>query len=510
LAYPKFGMGFWGWLGLVPLLLALYGRSPKYGFYLSFICGFIFFTLVFRWTFEIPRYNWIHHVILGFYLGLYFGLFGLAFNFITKRCGIVTGLISAPFLWVSLEYIRSNISFLSLPWNLLAHTQYRYPLLIQFASFTGAYGISFLMVLVNASLTLVVLLFLAEFRSVDIRGISKRAVCCVVLVTAGLTGLVILYGHATITTPLEGKELKMSVLQGNIDREKKGNPQEHAEFIMQKYKDLTKQASKDHPTLIVWPEASTPGFVLKNLALRKQIAALTNETQSYFLIGSSEYPKFIRQQSPGKKQFGNTAILFSPSGKILGQYLKIHLVPFGEEIPYKRIIPWPHFIVPEDKKSFEIAGKEHTIFHIKDIKFGAVICWEVVFPQLIRKFVNAGAQCMINLTNEGWFGDSSAPYQMAAIVAFRAVENRVPFARAANTGISCFIDRYGRITGKVVQNNKDTFVAGYLTQAIKVSNERTFYTRYGDVFIWVCISISMGFLLAAFIFKNGPLNKAAP
>jgi apolipoprotein N-acyltransferase len=503
-------MGFWGWLGLVPLFLILFGKSPKYGFYLSFLCGFIFFTTVFRWTFEIPGFKWIHHVILGLYLGFYFGLFGLVFNFIAKRRGMLSAVISAPFIWIALEYLRSNISFLSLPWNILAHTQYRYPLVIQFASFTGAYGISFLMVLVNAALALVVLIFFSKFRPVELQGMSKKAAVSVMVVTAGLTGLVLLHGYMTISKSIDGKALKMSVLQGNIDREKKGSPQEHAAFIMQKYEDLTKQASKDHPTLIVWPEASTPGFVLKNLALRKQIAALTNQTQSYFLIGSSEYPKFIKQQSPGKKQFGNTAIFFSPQGKILGQYLKIHLVPFGEEIPYEKTFPWPAFIVPEDKKSFEIAGKEHTIFKLNDFKFGAVICWEVVFPQLIRSFVNSGAQFMVNLTNEGWFGDSSAPYQMAAIVAFRAVENRVPFARAANTGISCFIDRYGRITGRVSHHNKDIFVEGHLTQIIKVSNERTFYTQYGDAFTWGCLIVSIGFLMLAFFRKIRVTSMVKP
>jgi apolipoprotein N-acyltransferase len=178
------------------------------------------------------------------------------------------------------------------------------------------------------------------------------------------------------------------------------------------------------------------------------------------------------------------------------------LVPFGEQIPYEDSISWPSFIVPEDKKTFEIPGREYTVFKLGEIGFGAVICWEVVFPDLFREFVKRGANFMVNLTNEGWFGDSAAPYQMAAINAFRAVENRVPVARAANTGISCFIDQFGRITGRVSNNGKDTFVEGYLTQPIRASDEKTFYTRYGDVFVWICLLISMGFLLLAFLFKK--------
>ena len=175
---------------------------------------------------------------------------------------------------------------------------------------------------------------------------------------------------------------------------------------------------------------------------------------------------------------------------MLGQYLKIHLVPFGEEIPYENIIPWPRFIVSDRDANWDLPGKEHTLFEIDGRKFGVVICWEQVFPGLFRTFVRKGANFMLNLTNEGWFGDSSAPYQMLAISVFRAAENRVPLARAANTGVSGFIDRFGRIGGLLGEGGRETFVRGHLMREIRPASKRTFYTRYGDVFALSSAAVS--------------------
>ena len=174
-------------------------------------------------------------------------------------------------------------------------------------------------------------------------------------------------------------------------------------------------------------------------------------------------------------------------------------MPFGEYIPLEGKIEWPSFILPRGKKYYEIPGKEYTLFNLKEAKFGVVICWEHVFPDLFRTFVKNGADFMLNITNEGWFGDTAAPHQMLAISVFRAVENRCAIARAANTGISCFIDPHGRITGRVQDNQKkDTFVDGYLTQPVYLSEERTFYARRGDLFAYLCLLVSAVMIGASF------------
>ena len=502
LAFPKFDLGWLGWIGLIPLLVAISGKRPLYGFIFSSISGFIFFTSVFSWTFEIPGWKSIHHFILGIYLANYSGIFGLIFCKLSKRYNQVTAFIAAPFTWVALEFIRSNFFFLALPWALIGHTQYQYPRLIQCAALTGSYGISFLIVWVNTALTMALLAFFPRFqkdRSPVGAGTSKKQAVWFAAAAAAMVGLVFLYGDAVISKPVETRKIKLSVLQGNIDREMKADPKKNAKEIMQKYIDLTRMAAQDKPDLIVWPEAATPGLIFKNYGLIRQLSETIRAVNTYFMIGSSEYPKFIKGPSAGMKKQGNTALFFSPEGKLLGQYLKIHLVPFGEEIPYEGIISWPEFIVPKGKKSLELPGKEHTIFTLGDTRFGAVICWEVVFAELFRSFVHKGADFMLNLTHEGWFGDSAAPYQLAAINVFRAVENRVPVARAANTGISCFIDQYGRITGMVRTDNREVFVEGYLTQEIEVSGQRTFYTLHGDVFVYAVLIMATGLTLACFL-----------
>jgi apolipoprotein N-acyltransferase len=226
------------------------------------------------------------------------------------------------------------------------------------------------------------------------------------------------------------------------------------------------------------------------MSLTKQLTSLIKDTGTHFLIGSSEFSKFQRK-TVGPVKIGNAALFFSPEGEILGQYLKIHLVPFGEYIPLEGTLQWPDFIVPEGKEYHEIPGKEYTLFKLKEAKFGVVICWEHVFPELFRTFVTKGADFMLNITNEGWFGDTAAPHQMLAISVFRSVENKRAIARAANTGISCFIDPYGRITGRVRNNQKDTFVDGYLTEEIPLSSQITFYTMHGDILAYLCLAVTV-------------------
>jgi apolipoprotein N-acyltransferase len=424
---------------------------------------------------------------------LYFALFGMIVSGTCRRLGQMVALLSAPFLWVSLEYIRSHIGFLSLPWALLGHSQYQYPVIIQFAALTGSYGVSFLAMMANSAITALILCSAPMLRSGRREGIRSslgKSSFALSLATLVLVGIATIYGTVILRYSKTEQNLRLSVLQGNIGQEMKHNPKKHAESIMQKYTDLTRLASKESPVLIVWPEAATPVFVLKDLVLLNKITSLIKEARVHFLIGSSEYPKFASEDIK-PEDFGNTALFFSPEAKVLGQYLKIQLVPFGEYVPYDRIVPWPQWIVPEGKKSYEIPGKDRTIFTLGGAKFGVLICWEIVFSDLFRKFVRDGAGLMINITNEGWFGDSAAPHQMVAISVFRSVENRVSLVRAANTGVSCFIDPNGRIIGRVRKNAKDTFVDGCLTGEIPILNHKTFYTMYGDIFAYLCIGMTI-------------------
>lgn len=512
LAFPRHDLGWLGWVAIVPFLISLLHQGALSAFLMGIVFGVASFSGIFLWIFDIPGYKFLHHALLGCYFGPLMGLLGWAINVIARRLSPCAALVAMPFIWVSIEYLRSNLAFLALPWALLGHTQYQNPLIIQIAAFTGAYGISFLVALANAALAAAVLAFAPSgFRpgSPAVAPVTRRTAAALMVTAAAGLSLTLIYGWAIVSQTPGDPAIRISVLQGNISQEMKTNPKKHAAYIMQKYTDLSRQAAADRPDLIAWPEAATPGFVMKNQPMLQKLSAFIAELETPFLIGSSEYPKFIKDRPLRPDDVGNASLYFSADGKFLGQYLKIHLVPFGEELPYKDIIQWPGYIIPKDKKTFEIPGTDFTIFELGETKFGTVICWEVVFPQLIRQFTKKGAAFMVNLTNEGWFGDTSAPHQMVAIVVFRAVENRVPFVRAANTGISCFIDAYGNITGRVKdRNGDDTFVEGYLTGEIQPSNARTFYTRYGDIFVYIVLALT-GLILASIVFTRKNWNRSA-
>ena len=213
-------------------------------------------------------------------------------------------------------------------------------------------------------------------------------------------------------------------------------------------------------------------------------STLAKETGSYLLIGVSLRPKFGSREYKIKNRF-NSAQLISPGGTIVGQYNKIQLLPFAEYLPHKNTIPWSENLT--SLAGDFMRGTDLTVFAMNGVKFGVTICWESIFPELFRQFVKNGANFMVNITNEAWFEETAAPYHFMPMNVFRAVENRVSIARAANTGISGFIDPHGRIIGKVKVGSKDIFVEGYLTMGIPVSKTRTFYTMQGDVFAYLVL-----------------------
>jgi apolipoprotein N-acyltransferase len=482
-AFPPYDLSWCVWVGLCPLIIAIYGRGPTMGFLMSFACGFIFFAGIYDWIFEAPGYSHIHHAIASTYLAPYVGLFGLAFSAISRRSGFLYAGIAAPFVWVCLEYVRSNLGFLAVPFPTLAHSQFQHLSLIQLSSYTGAYGISFMIVSVNCALAATILALASGFKRV------KWEAGGLLLLSLSLTALALIYGNAVLQRPMGDQKIRVSVVQGNIGREMKRDPKRYAHFIITRYRNLTERVMGAGSSLIVWPEAATPGFVLKNLSLMKQVVDIVRGANTHVVLGSAEFPKFSNEPlSPGR--FGNTALFFSPEGKVLGQYLKMKLIPFGEYLPYEDVIPWPRFIVPENKKGYEIPGKEYTLFELEGKRFGVVICSEGAFPDFFRKFVKRGAEFMVNITNEGWFGET-ALYQKVAASVFRAVENRISLVRATNTGISCFIDPLGNITGRIKKGRKQTLIKGYLTQDVLISKERTFYTTYGNIFVYACFLMTL-------------------
>jgi len=454
----------------------------------------------------------LHHTFLVIYLASYFGFFGLAFAFISSRSGSATAFLAAPLIWVSFEFIRSNLSFLALPWGLLAHSQYQHPLIIQIASLTGAYGISFLIVIVNSTLAC---LFLERLRSPLPNKIPPKFPLSkgwgrikkpLVFVTALSVISTFLYGYWVMSQPINGKGIRISLVQGNIEQAKKWDPR-YAREIMQTYSELTHEASKSQPALVIWPETATPGSIGLDPNLFAEVKEAARKAEALILLGSTQHQKFSEKEAMEIRYF-NSAYLIKPDPHITEspRYDKIRLFPFGEYLPHRDIIPWSVINV-YDSGNYK-PGKEFTIFQIPPLQFGVTICWENVFPDLVREFVGRGAQFMVNITNEARFGKTAAPYQLASMSVFRAVENRVFVVRCANTGISCIIDPYGRMIDRIKdEKGRDIFVQGVLTGRIIALDSKTIYSRYGDWFVWMDIVGGVLFLLTACFARKRQANR---
>jgi len=258
---------------------------------------------------------------------------------------------------------------------------------------------------------------------------------------------------------------------------------------------------KEEPDLIVWPEAATPKPISLDKSTYFHVKKLSNDAGAYIVLGSSSHEKFKLQEDV-KIKFKNSAFLFGPDKKIEAQqYDKIHLLPFGEYLPYNDIIPWSWIKIPNVATT--LTGKAFTVFQCPEFRFSVPICWETVFPYMIRNFVRNGAQFIVNITNEAWFGDTAAPYHFLSSNVFRAVENRTYLVRCGNTGVSCFIDPHGRIVSRVKDTTgRDIFIRGTLTESITLMNTTTIYTRFGDWFAWLCIGCLVLFLITGIIHEN--------
>ena len=499
LIYPNSGIGWLAWVALIPLFLVLSTCKPISGFLYSYLAGIVCNALIFYWLFEVGKYNWFHHLILVTFLGAYFAIFGLLFSLISDRSGPLKALIVAPFLWVAVEYLRANFPLLPAPWPLLAYSQYQYIKIIQIVSFTGVYGLSFLLVLFNSTLAALVLTILnrrLHQRFFKNTSMVRKTVIAMVSVAAILIAATFGYGIYVTTQPIEGQKVEIAVVQANISQDKKWD-RKYSQTIMRTYSDLTTLVSKNEnkPDLIIWPESATPMAITQVPTLYSEIRKLARETDTFLFLGSASHVKFRKKKN--NITYQNSAFLIDPQTADRHPiYSKIILFPFGEYAPLKNYVPWSKIGVP-DIGSYQ-PGENYTVFQVPAFQFSATICWENGFPGLVRKLVQNGAQFIVNITNEAWFGRTAAPYQFLTYNSFRAVEHRRYVVRCTNTGVSCFIDPYGRIIARVEdKNGNDIFVKGTSSHAVTAIKKKTIYTRYGDWPVWVSIVITLIFIALA-------------
>lgn len=479
LSFPPHDLGFLAWISLVPLFQSIRGERPLKSFLYCWLFGTSMTMGVYYWIAVIKGFSVVYILLLTSFYGLFYGFFGLLLNR-TVRIFRWSPVLAASIIWVAVEYFRSNAGFLALPWPNLGNAQYRYLSVIQVASFTGIYGVSFLVVMVNAATSELLRRFAIDRKVIDrgnFPGVLKPAAVALLCLVSALS-----YGRYVTSRNGGPEKVTVAVIQGNIPQNQKWDPKHRAE-ILSKHLRLSEAACENGGvSLIAWPETAVPGSLPADPVLSRAYSELSAKTGAHFLVGSAQVPKMrMRGGRVRIEKMYNCTFLFSPDGKISEPYRKIRLLPFGEYLPYRGRLPWPSGIDKALETDFS-PGIAHKVFSLYGVPFCTPVCWESNFPELFRGFVKNGARFAVNLTNEAWFGETAAPYQFLAMNVFRAVENRIPVVRSANTGVSCFIDPRGEIYGKVESDGKDIFVEGFSVQAVELRNETTFYTRHGDLF----------------------------
>ena len=522
LSFPQPSLSFLCFVALVPLFLSIQGEgnkerspspplpfSPSEGgwrkvFRRGYLFGSVFSTGLLFWVVHVTVAGTI---VLVLFLALYPAAFAVLSEYVERRSKVPFPL-AAALIWTSLEYVRTW-GFLGFSWQNVGHVLGWHPALIQSASYTSVLGISFWIVLINGMvfetlrssgrrrsvwIGLIALLFIAPYvhGRIELSHAQKT--------TEGVRGR----GgegerspspHLPISPSEEGRGegIKIALVQGNIDQSVKWNSR-FLNHSLQTYDRLTRSLQKfalsgaeGNMDLIVWPETAAPIYLLKRPAYADWVAGLARTMDTPILTGANDY-EWVSQ---GKAHVFNSAILFDPERGPVKKFDKMHLVAFGERVPLLDLFPLL------DRLSAKLGqgdlspanfmpGKERTIFEIPGARFSVLICFEAIFPDEVRRFVNEGAEFLVNITNDGWFGPYSAPYQHAQMVVFRAVENRIWIARCANTGVSFFVDPWGRVA-----RSTGIYEESVLVGEVGLRAEETFYSKYGDVFPMVCLGCTI-------------------
>ena len=408
-------------------------------------------------------------------LPFYFMLYAIFHVFLRTRFNEKYVYIMIPFLWTGVEYVRS-LGVLGFPWTSLAFSQSYYLSLIQYISFTSIFGVTFWIVVINV----VIMMILLDYK-------NTRKLLILIVILLVLFSLPWLYGKWVI--PDENgvnEKVRIAVIQGNIDPFLKSE-EEYWDENFEIYSSLSRQAAERSIQLLIWPETAMPCYLRYTPQYQQKLREFVAELDLPLITGAHEVD-FIKK---GHYRTYNAAFCLIPHRLSMQSYSKLHLVPFGERVPFTEIIPqfktfleWFEFgegnFSPGDEIStFRIPIKQsEQNLRSKYIKAPVIICFESLFPDLVRKFVmHDHAQMLIIITNDGWFKRSSAPYHHAQAAVFRAIENRIPIARAANTGISMFIDAYGRTI-----SNTPIFEQKFLVADLALNSERPFFARHGNIF----------------------------
>lgn len=499
------------WVGLIPLVAAVLSRATVthrrpwlQAFLLSYFCGFLWYAGNCYWVRDtMMRYGDMPTaaptlLLLGFslVLGLYFGLFGLAVMLVRRAAGSAGwALAAAPLVWVALDLAAARIT--SVPWDQLGYSQVDNALVNQLAPWTGVYGISFVLVAVNALLAGALVLSRRADR-------IAAGVAGLLLLAVGMVGLGLRSGDAPATATAvlvqpnldvgdesawPGPEWDQHIAQFTklaADPCRSyiaGIPQTGAPVVVPECALPGAQSS-----LIVWPESPAP-FAEQDPRLKAALASVARATGAPLVIGS-----IGMDYAPEEQDWHdyNSALVVGADGIRVGRYDKIHLVPFGEFVPFKDLLSFARKLT--GRVSEFTRGSERSVFRLNGHRYGVFICYEAVFADEVREFAQLGAEVLVNISDDGWYGDTSAPWQHLNMARMRAIENRRWILRDTNNGVTAAIDPYGRVRQSIPRHIVDALPAAY-----GFRDDVTFYTAHGDVFAWACAILALGIVGGTFV-----------
>lgn len=482
LSFPPFHLGFIAFIAFVPLLAAVRARPLCTVFRSAMLGGFAFGLCLIYWIANL----WVEPNIKPFLVGgvglvcVYFGLaFALPFVALrtARRSFGIPGLLCFPFFFVGLEFLRS-LSHMGFPWGSLAYTQTEYIQLIQFASATSVPGVSFWIASINLGLYFV---FFTRVR------LLCKSIGGLFLLLAFVLPLV--HWH-TMPRPLSDESVKVALIQAGVPPtlKKSSNDEERLRILMEE----TLRLGRGEAELIVWPETAVPGYFRYEMDYLNLVQRASDSLVASVILGAHDREK----RGVRRYDYYNAAFLVSPSRGITGIHRKTQLVPFGERLPFDDVFPGLRKI-PLGQGHFS-PGKGFPVLEIGGKKFAVLICFESIFPRLVRRFSNRGAVFFVNITEDGWYGRTTGQYQHAGMAVLRCIENRISMARCANTGISMFIDPYGRVSGST-----GTFARVTRTAPVTLKCRSTFYSRYGDVSGWTLVAVSFVMVVLMLLMGRG-------
>ncbi|MGC2695857.1 MAG: apolipoprotein N-acyltransferase [Candidatus Angelobacter sp.] len=494
LVFPKPNLFFLAWIAMVPLLYALLrgrggegevfdseGRSlrpftPWQGFLIAWSCGTLWYFGTCYWIYPVMNgYGKLAAPLAALItagyciiMGMHHGTFGLLVVLMARRSALGNRrpLLLAPVFWTAIEFFRDRIT--GVPWNPLGNSQIDNIPFARIAQTTGVYGLSFAVMLVNCAFVAALLL------------VGKRRKN--LLISAAAAAIALQIGIFAKPEPFPATQQAVLV-QENVPL--LDQPEWTPRYFDQTIADLVQLSVKaepkhppNNPGLIIWPESPAP-FFIADPRLQQWLVALAQDTNSYLVVGSLGET----QDASGRQQLLNSALVMDPHGAILGRYDKIHLVPFGEYVPFQSLLFFANKLTREVGDFGR--GTQRKVFDLNGTRVGVFICYESVFPNEVREFAANGAQVLINISDDLWYGETSAPSQHLQMSRMRAMENHRWVLLATNNGTSASIDPFGRVVKQAPRNVRTALPAPYAPQ-----NESTFYSRNGDIFAWVCVVIS--------------------